>query len=97
MNCLGRKRFGLPIMPTYEPESDVFRELIERGFLNRGLISQDVCFKQMLVRNGAWGYAHILSNVVPRLKTNGITYVEIQTLLVGDPRRVFPFQLHRER
>ena len=80
-----------PSVPTYEPESATIKELIERGFLERILISQDVCYKKCLIKNGGWGYAHILNNVVPRFKENGITEDEIWTIMVENPKRVIPF------
>ena len=80
-----------PSMPTYEPESATIKELIERGFLERILISQDVCYKKCLIKNGGWGYAHILNNVVPKFKENGITDDEIWTIMVENPKRGIPF------
>jgi phosphotriesterase-related protein len=80
-----------PSIPTYEPESATIKELIERGFLERILISQDVCYKKCLIKNGGWGYAHILNNVVPKFKENGITGDEIWTIMVENPNRVIPF------
>ncbi|MBM3235277.1 hypothetical protein FJZ31_03150 [Candidatus Poribacteria bacterium] len=80
-----------PSMHKYKPESATIRELIERGFLERILISQDVCYKKCLIKNGGWGYAHILNNVVPRFKENGITDEEIRTIMVENPKRVLPF------
>jgi phosphotriesterase-related protein len=78
-------------MPMYKQESATIRELIERGFLEKILISQDVCYKKCLIKNGGWGYAHILNNVVPRFKENGITDEEIRTIMVENPKRVLPF------
>lgn len=81
-----------PSMPTYKQESATIKELINRGFLERILISQDVCYKKCLIKNGGWGYAHILNNVVGRFKENGITAEEIRTIMVENPQRVFPLQ-----
>ena len=78
-------------LPVYEKESVAIKALIERGFLEKILISQDVCYAKLLTRNGGWGYAHILNDVVPRFVANGITEAEIQAMMVENPRRVFPF------
>jgi phosphotriesterase-related protein len=88
--------FGMAVfkgeaIPGYEEEIAALKELIERGHLERILISQDVCFKRLLVKNGGWGYAHILNHVIPRFKTNGITEAEVHTIVEENPRRVFPF------
>ena len=79
-----------PLLSVYEKESATIKELIGRGFLERILISQDVCYKKCLVRNGGWGYAHILNNVVPKFEENGITDDEIRTIMVENPKRVIP-------
>ena len=79
-----------PDIPDYRMESRAFRQLIDRGCLGRILISHDICFRKLLVRNGGWGYAHILDDVVPRLQANGITESEIHAILVDNPKRVFP-------
>ena len=78
-------------LPAYEKESAAIKKLIERGFLEKILISQDVCYARLLTRNGGWGYAHILNDVAPRFVANGITQTEVQMMMVGNPRRVFPF------
>ena len=39
--------------------------MIQDGYLEHILISQDVCFKMDLQRYGGWGYEHILSHIVP--------------------------------
>ena len=83
-------------IPRYEEDAAALKELIERGHLNRILISQDICFKDLLVRNGGWGYAHILNHVVPRFRANGITQEEIEAMLIGNPRRVFPIIRSRD-
>lgn len=79
-------------MPPYKQESATIKELIRRGFLERILISQDVCYKKCLIKNGGWGYAHILNNVVERFKGNGITDEEIRTIMVENPKRVSTIQ-----
>ncbi len=87
------KELGWDTVPSYADESAVLRELIERGYLEKILISSDVYFQQMLVRNGGWGYAHVVANVLPRLKTHGFTEDEIKTITVENPRRLLPFGL----
>ena len=77
-------------IPDYRMESLFLRKLIDRGLLDRILISQDICYSQLLVVNGGWGYAHILEHVVPRFLANGIADSEIEAVMVTNPRRVFP-------
>jgi phosphotriesterase-related protein len=94
--------FGHPALPiecfTHEKKllempSDVqriyyIRELIEEGFLNRILISQDCCFKHKYVRYGGYGYAHILEHIIPWMKQRGITEEQIRTIVVENPKRI---------
>jgi phosphotriesterase-related protein len=61
-------------------------ELAGRGFLDRLLISSDVCKRPALIANGGTGYAHVLTDVVPRLANTGFGQDEIDQLLVRNPR-----------
>jgi len=65
--------------------------LIDEGFLNQILISQDVCHKHTLWRYGGPGYAHILQNVIPLMREKGMTEEEIRCILVENPKRLLRF------
>ncbi len=87
-------QFGMYLMSTegiFLPSDNeriwTLKEQIRRGNLAHILISQDVAFKICLTRWGGHGYAHILENIVPRLRSEGITEEQIQTILVENPRR----------
>jgi len=67
------------------------RWLIDKGYLSRIVISHDICFKDKLSTYGGAGYAHILNNVVPLMRTKGFTEYEIAAILVQNPRRLFSF------
>ena len=87
-------QFGMHLM-TYEgwflpSDNDrikTIKEQIDRGNLKHILISQDVCFKILLTQWGGHGYAHIIENIVPRLRKTGITEEQIHTILVENPKR----------
>ena len=66
-------------------------ELIERGYLNQILISQDHCFKHCLASYGGYGYGHILRDIVPVLRVKGMTEEQIYTLMVENPKRLLTF------
>ena len=57
--------------------------LIDDGYLNHILISQDTCFKYCYVTYGGAGYAHILRNVVPWMRLGGISDEQIQRVDKG--------------
>ncbi len=65
--------------------------LIDEGYLNHILLSQDVCAKLHYVTYGGAGYAHILRNVVPWMRWAGISDEQIHTMMVENPKRVLPF------
>jgi phosphotriesterase-related protein len=61
--------------------------LIERGYIDRLLLSHDVFLKMMLVRHGGNGYAYLLDHFVPRLARKGVTATQIDQLLIENPAR----------
>lgn len=83
-------------MPEIDMPNDRYRineiiRLIEAGYLDQILISQDICFKTMRCRYGGHGYAHILRYVVPTMRIKGMTDEQINTLLVENPKRLLTF------
>ena len=90
-DLFGNERLEADSLPDYESESYVIRGLVDRGHLDRILFSSDVSFQQHLVCNGGWGYAHILNNVLPRMKDHGIDEDELHAITVENPRRLLPF------
>lgn len=86
---------GMEILFPFPGNLDLpgtIKALIDRGYLERILISQDVCFTGLYVKNGGYGYAHILNNLVPQLKARGITNEQIHTIMVENPKRILSFK-----
>ena len=75
--------------PSDEENARAIRALIEKGFGDRVLMSQDVFLKIMLTRFGGFGYGYILKHFVPRLKRHGIEQAAIDLMLRDNPVRVF--------
>lgn len=75
--------------PCDKANAMAIKRLIDAGYLNQILISQDVFLKMMLTRYGGWGYGYILRHFVPRLRRHGVMEEEIDILLTENPRRVF--------
>lgn len=71
------------------------RYLMDEGFANQIVISQDVDNKIYLRKYGGCGYAHIVENIVPRALRRGFTQQEIDQILVDNPRRLFTFSSPR--
>ena len=66
--------------------------LIGEGHVDQLLVSHDVCNKHHQSRNGGKGIAHILENIVPRMKKRGLTEEQISAILVDNPRRALTFR-----
>ena len=75
--------------PSDEECARAIKQLIDAGFLDRILLSQDVFLKMMLTRHGGFGYAYVVRHFAPRLERNGASAAEVRTMLVDNPRRVF--------
>jgi phosphotriesterase-related protein len=66
-------------------------QLCREGYAEKIMLSQDICYKVSLTKYGGQGYAHILKNVVPALKSSGVTDKQIRTILVGNPKRILSY------
>ena len=65
--------------------------LIAEGFGHQVVVSHDIDNRTSLARYGGAGYAHILENVVPRMRARGMTEGEVGAILVETPKRLFTF------
>jgi phosphotriesterase-related protein len=63
-------------------------DLLERGYRDQLLVSQDVCMKIDLETYGGVGYGHFLRELVPILRAEGVSDADLEALLVDNPRRV---------
>jgi len=75
--------------PSDEENARAIVRLVEKGYGERLLLSQDVFLKMMLTRFGGFGYGYILRHFVPRLKRHGLDQATIDLLMTANPRRVF--------
>jgi len=75
--------------PCDEENAIAICKLVDDGYLNSILMSQDVFLKMMLTRYGGFGYGYILRHFVPRLKRHGMSQATIDCILIDNPRRVF--------
>lgn len=70
-----------------ERRVELLLTLLERGFVDQLLVSQDVCAKIDLHRHGGNGYDHVVRRIVPRLRAAGIGDDAVGAILVDNPRR----------
>ncbi|MCI0441079.1 MAG: phosphotriesterase-related protein [Chloroflexi bacterium] len=78
-------------MPSDAQRLDYIQRLIEAGHRDRLVIAHDICTKHRLVRYGGHGYAHILENIVPRMRRKGFSEEDINAIIVANPARVLAF------
>ncbi len=71
--------------PSDEENARAIRELIDDGYIQQILLSQDVFLKTMLTRYGGHGYGYILKHFVPRLRRHGVSGEQLETLMIGNP------------
>ena len=75
--------------PSDEENARAIAALIDKGFGDRLLLSQDVFLKIMLTRYGGFGYGYILKHFLPRLKRHGVDQAAIDRMLIDNPKSVF--------
>lgn len=75
--------------PSDEENARAIRRLVDAGYADRILLSQDVFLKMMLTRYGGFGYGYILKHFLPRLARHGLDRATIDHLMTANPRRVF--------
>lgn len=78
-------------LPNDHQRVNEIMQLINQGYLNQILISQDICTKHRLRRYGGHGYDHILRNMVPVMRVKGMSDEQIHVLLVENPQRLLRF------
>jgi phosphotriesterase-related protein len=94
--------FGLyePLANKFDKEKlepiETIKALVDRGCIKNILISQDVCIQDCYIKNGGYGYAHILNDIVPQFKAAGLTDEQIHTIMVENPKRILPFKIYAD-
>jgi len=78
-------------MPSDAERIRRIKLLIDDGRLNQVTISHDIHTKHRLKAYGGHGYTHILENVVPMMKSRGISQREIDIILRENPRAWLSF------
>ena len=63
-------------------------ELLERGFADQLLLSQDVCHNRQLKANGGFGYVYLQQHFLPTLRTAAVGEGEIRQMTIDNPARI---------
>jgi phosphotriesterase-related protein len=62
--------------------------LAAEGYASQLLLSHDVCYKIQLQTYGGYGYAHLLRNILPRLRLLGVPDDSLDQMTKRNPARV---------
>lgn len=71
--------------------ADMIPTYIEAGYVDRLLLSHDICWKTMLKAYGGVGYTFIQDAFLPRLVRLGVSQEQIDAIMIGNPARAFQF------
>ena len=71
--------------------AEAIPHIIQAGYEDRLLLSQDVCFKTHLKAYGGTGYSFVMEKFLPYLRTVGVTDQQINKMMVENPMRVLTF------
>ncbi|MBN1675028.1 MAG: hypothetical protein JXR37_28555 [Kiritimatiellae bacterium] len=83
--------FGTPqYMPCDYERATALKNWCDKGYVSQLLISSDHSYKVHLAAFGGCGYDHVIRNVMPLLKTVGVTDAQINAMLIDNPRRLLP-------
>jgi phosphotriesterase-related protein len=93
---LGMDRFGLDILLPFEQRVATVAALAARGYADRMVLAHDVAchidwFPAGLIDVFApsWHLEHVLDDVLPALREQGVTEAQIDAMLIANPRRYF--------
>jgi phosphotriesterase-related protein len=93
---LGMDRFGIDTLLPTAQRIDVVVELVRRGYAGRMVLSHDAaCYLDWMdpVRRPEilpnWHFRHLHEDVLPVLRERGVSDVDIETMLVRNPRDFF--------
>jgi phosphotriesterase-related protein len=77
--------------PCTSDEDDArnIARLVQAGYGDRVLMSQDIFMKILLRANGGPGYGHIVEFFLPRLARHGVPLQQGIAMMTDNPRRLF--------
>ena len=79
-------------LPTDRERILAIRNQIDRGNLNRLVMSHDTAYKCMLRKYGGFGYAHLLRNMVPMMRNMGYEQQWIDQMMRYNPQNIFAME-----
>ena len=93
---IGMDRFGIDALLSTEDRVKTVATMCERGHADKMVLSHDAsCYWEALPEHMPpailpnWHYLHIHEDVIPALKSHGVTEEQLHTMLVDNPRKIF--------
>ncbi len=93
---LGMDRFGLDVITPFEDRVATVAALCERGYARSMVLSHDAaCYMDWFPPEviplfaPRWNFQHLFDDVLPALKSRGVTDDQARQMLVDNPRRYF--------
>jgi phosphotriesterase-related protein len=95
-SMIGMDRFGIDVLLPFDDRVQVVVDLCEQGYADRMVLAHDAaCYMDWFTPEiqaamaPNWHYNHISDDVLPELRTRGVSDQQIDQMLVGNPRRLF--------
>jgi phosphotriesterase-related protein len=89
-------RFGIDALLSIEDRVKTVARMCERGHADKMVLSHDAsCYWEALPEHMLptilpnWHYLHVHDDVIPALKSHGVTAEQLHTMLVDNPRKIF--------
>ena len=79
-------------IPNDGRRMDIIESLINNGFEDKILISQNISTKDRLLSYGGHGYFYVLNQMIPRMKKRGFTKKNIEKLTQTNPQSALSFK-----
>jgi phosphotriesterase-related protein len=93
---IGMDRFGLEAMLPSDDRVRTVATLCDKGYAGQMVVSHDACsfqdfFDGEYIEKFApnWCYEHVPRDVLPALIAAGVSQTDIDTMMVGNPKKVF--------
>lgn len=79
---------GWPEVQKDEQRAKNVRQLVDRGHLERVVVSLDMCRRSFWHWFGGKGYDFVIKSFVPMLKEAGLSDQQVNTILVDNPKKL---------
>ena len=86
-DVIGKEHFLLD-----QTRAELVHALVQRGYADNLLLSQDTSRKRWLRSGGHSGYCYIFEDFLPRLRALGISNLEIQKMMITNPAKALNIQ-----